>query len=439
MKNIFADGFKTLMNMVLNQSDSSRTYGQEVHLTDMQANNIYSSNWLARKVVDIPVDDAMRNGRRIISIEDPEKIKLINKIYRDMRVNEKIRQALIWSRLFGSSFIVLISEEDQSIPFNIKKDLLKNIIVLDKQFILPLDPDMNVLSPNFGESEFYSITESTENLHFTRVIHCRENMPTIYDLRSNYFYGKSIYTYLYDSISDCDRISKAISYLVEEAAIDVYRVEGLNQLVAAGQEEIILNRFKIGNRLKSFVRAFVLDKKDEYEKKTYNFTGLPEIDDRAIQKIAGGSNIPVTRLIGISPGGMNATGESDQKNYNQFVVSIQDNKLRKVYDAIDKVMMRTFFNEEPFEYEFKPLETQSDLELADIGLKNSQTDQVYYSMGSLNEMEILKELVARKHYKSITTKTIEEKEKEKEAEIIEYKKLLEKSEEMEDPNIDEEK
>jgi uncharacterized protein len=38
--------------------------------------------------------------------------------------------------------------------------------------------------------------------------------------------------------------------------------------------------------------------------------------------VSGAADIPVTRLLGQSPAGMNATGTSDMKNYHDRIQSI---------------------------------------------------------------------------------------------------------------------
>jgi hypothetical protein len=70
----------------------------------------------------------------------------------------------------------------------------------------------------------------------------------------------------------------------------------------------------------------------------YNFAGLPEIYDRFMMEIAGAAEIPATKLFGRSPQGMNATGESDTRNYYEMITSLQERMLRPALEKLLPVM-----------------------------------------------------------------------------------------------------
>ncbi len=56
----------------------------------------------------------------------------------------------------------------------------------------------------------------------------------------------------------------------------------------------------------------MLDKKDSFTRVQTPLTNLSDILDRFATRLAAAADMPVTLLMGMSPAGLNATGESDR-------------------------------------------------------------------------------------------------------------------------------
>ncbi|MDT9702481.1 anti-CBASS protein Acb1 family protein, partial [Streptomyces sp. P17] len=69
------------------------------------------------------------------------------------------------------------------------------------------------------------------------------------------------------------------------------------------------------------------------------FGGLPELIEKFLQEIAGASDIPVTRLLGQSPGGLNSTGESDLRNYYDRVNADQTLTISPALAKLDELII----------------------------------------------------------------------------------------------------
>ncbi|MDR0067321.1 DUF1073 domain-containing protein, partial [Acinetobacter sp. 11520] len=72
----------------------------------------------------------------------------------------------------------------------------------------------------------------------------------------------------------------------------------------------------------------LMDADDTYEAHQYNFSGLDNILLQFGQQISGATGIPLVRLFGQSPAGLNATGESDLANYYDNINQQQEGRLR---------------------------------------------------------------------------------------------------------------
>jgi len=406
------DGFSNIIKG-LGTSKDPRVYNyfrQGMPITQTIANNLYNYNWLAAKVVDIPIDDATRKWRSIL-ISDAEKKEKVEKALKRFDVKGKINQVAKWARVFGGAVVLAIVENDNLadplIIENIKNDSLKNFIILDRHHIHPSVVNRDILSDNFGNPEYYTISRGGQRIHHTRLYKMQGSLTTLMELEKQNYWGNSIFTSLFDPIADSQTVSQSISNLIYEANVDVYHLEGLNSLIAEGADDLVIKRLKIAHEMKSIINGIALDAEDKYDKKSNNFTTLPDIDDRFIQKVTGASNIPVTRFIGVSPAGLNSTGESDMLNYYDFVQNIQENILKPAIDWMDNIILSSTGFTDIFDYEFKPLKQLTENEQADINLKIANRDQIYLDQDIISGSDVMAELAEHGTYISIDENRIE--------------------------------
>ena len=79
MKKVLLDGWNNIMRGLGGNKDATNKSQYKMDrlksfLRD-ELNALYSTNWIAAKVVDIPVDDALKDDR-IISTKNPEDLKI---------------------------------------------------------------------------------------------------------------------------------------------------------------------------------------------------------------------------------------------------------------------------------------------------------------------------------------------------------------------------
>ena len=66
--------------------------------------------------------------------------------------------------------------------------------------------------------------------------------------------------------------------LIDEAKIDVYKIDGLAQKMAtAGGTSKITQRVQAANEIKNYINALVLDAKEDYQQKQMTFAGLADV------------------------------------------------------------------------------------------------------------------------------------------------------------------
>lgn len=343
-------------------------------MTDEQALAAYRGSWLPRKIVDIPALDSCRKWRDWQAKN--AEIELIEAEENRLNLKGKVLDALIKARLLGGGALFIgTGDANPEEPLDyekVKKGGLKYLTVLSKRDMSAGQIDQDVNSEFHGKPSYYEVTGNNAmvRIHPSRlVIFAGAKHPDSLMMGIQDGWGDSVLTSTLDAIKNADSTSGNIASLVFEAKIDIIRIP--NFMASLGNEEYkrkILERYTLANMSKGINGTLLLDKEEEYETKTAQLAGLTDILMAFMQIVSGAADIPVTRLLGQSPAGMNATGASDMKNYHDRIQSIQQLEMTPAMHKLDEVLIRSALGSRPPEvhYVWSPLEQMSEKERADI-------------------------------------------------------------------------
>ena len=112
--------------------------------------------------------------------------------------------------------------------------------------------------------------------------------------------------------------------------------------------------------------------------------------------VAGAARIPVTKLFGRSPAGMNATGESDMRNYYDYIDGLRENEFRPIIERILPVMAMSAWGEVPDDLEitFPTMQTPDAKEKAETAEKKANAVFAAYQNDLIDAATALQELQA---------------------------------------------
>ena len=145
------------------------------------------------------------------------------------------------------------------------------------------------------------------------------------------------------SILQDQNVASAASQLTTEASIPVIKMQGLREGMSGYTDPDTPSPSKMAhelNTLKSIWHTMFMDKMDDFERVNVSWAGLPDVMNNFEMRLAAAANIPATRFWGQSPKGMNATGESDMRNYAMYVRSMQMRMLTTPLKLIDYVLAK---------------------------------------------------------------------------------------------------
>lgn len=377
----------SLVNLVsgLGTSKDKRVSGAFVYTPHarQEIDAALRGDWIARKIITVPPNDMTREGREWKADKaDIEKIEAVEQRHGTMR---KLRDALEYARAYGGGALLLgygDGNPEAPAPTNIGKDGLKYVLSLNRYELTPGKVIRDVLSPWHGEPEYWQVSSESRGyvrVHPSRVIAFQGNRRLDRDVNGEWW-GDSVLESVYEAVRNAALANEGIASLIPEAKIDIIKIPNLsNNLQTQEYSNRLVTRFTLANQMKSLVNALVLDKEEEWEQKQLNFANLPETIREFMNIVSGAADIPATRLLGQSPGGLNATGESDIRNYYDRIRADQNMDLRPALARLDDAIIASALGSRPADiwYTFNSLWQQTPKEKAETAKVKAEATAIY--------------------------------------------------------------
>ena len=351
--------------------------------------NMYRVSWLAKKIVNVIAEDATKRWRTW-QAKDSDTTD-IEKVEKAIGLQKAVRQALTAARLYGGAAIYWVLEgqnsEDELDIESVRLGSLGKLVVLNRFQLTIKEINLDADNPRYGEPDmFYLNTKGNVGIpiHPSRLalFHGAE-AP---DITSMWSWGDSELQALVNTIKNNDSVEANVASLIFEANVDVLTIPRLMEMMAEpdGDEKVVAYLKTVAS-IKGNNGMLVLDGGDtsvpegasggiKYERKPMSFAGIDSIWDRFMQRASGASDIPLTRLMGTSPGGMNSTGESDMHNYRQNVASVQSNDVTPALYLLDECLIRSALGDRPEDiyYEWRPIYEPTDKERVEVGKSTAE-------------------------------------------------------------------
>lgn len=393
------DGLTNVITGLGTMADRTRGNSYSFGFIDRyQVEASYRTSGLSRKIHDIPPYEMTREGRDWQARDDD--IEALESAERRLGVWSKIRQALTAARLFGGAAIILGLPGDPDKPApRAGRDALRYVTVVSRYQVTigPVETDLR--SDYFGQPTYYELHSTSANvrIHPSRVVPViGQAMPVgaLWQADNQSFWGDPLLLSIEAACKNVDAGHGNLAALLSEAKIDTITMHRLSDSLATQEgENLLQTRIRTAQLFQSMFNTRLLDggngpdQSDRWETRQLSFAGLPDVI-RAFQVfVAGVADIPYTRLFGESPGGMNATGDGQQTDFNRMIRSKQNVELRPVLDRIDDYLIPSALGNRPSDvyWTFAPLETPGPEIAAKIEKSDADTVKVYADTGTVPE------------------------------------------------------
>jgi len=350
---------------------------------------LYRENWLAKRIIDMPSEDMTRAWYELDTELGPEEMEALRRLEARHEIRREITNAIRWARLYGGAcaLMVLRGQEDRLDrpldPDSILPGDFQGLLIRDRISGVSPGPELeaDLDDPDYGYPAFYDFETETGGplrVHHSRVLRfIGRDLPGNEEAAEQYW-GASELEHIHGELRKRSETSANIARLVFQANVTTLKMSDFGEVLAMGtdgQRRRVLEAMEEQNRMRNSFGLQLLSAGDTYENHPYSFSGLSEVYEAFMMDMAGAAGIPATRLFGRSPQGMNATGESDMKNYYELIDQMRERHLRPALERLLPVMALSLWGFLPrrLEIVFPSLMTADPTAEADIRAKNTDT------------------------------------------------------------------
>lgn len=348
------DGFVNAVTGFGTSRDKT-TYGriaQPIIVEDAELSALYHGNDIAARMVDIVPQEMFREG---FSVEtDNEALdSIVAEKLDNLNALERLGEASRWERLFAGSALLLGADDGRDASRPLRPEAARDLTYLyaiDRRLLWPNTYYNEPGHPRLGQPETYFVTTETATMssaavvHESRLVLFRGAPAASRERITNSSWGVSVLQRAYEVLRQFDAAWKAIEILLTDGNQAVFKLSGLADMIGAADGlDRVQKRARIVDMYRSVLRAIVVDAGSEtdnaesFERQSVSFSDIPQTLDKIMLRMSAAVQIPVTILMGQSPAGLSATGESDLRWFYDRIRSEQNismaPKIRRVVDV----------------------------------------------------------------------------------------------------------
>jgi len=305
---------------------------------------LYLGSGIAQKIIDRPSDDSFQRG---VEIENDEDGAIYDE-YDRLAVYTRMADAVRWSRLYGGSAILLITDDGGAFDEPLNYDAIGQVIEL-RVFDLPSIKATDLFYQDttdllkYGQVEYYELSPpgiNTFRVHETRLLLMGgEPIPQRFMNRQGLQWaGRSVFEGIVDDLGRYEQGYQWSLRLLERKQQGIYKMEGLGQLFAQQADDLVSKRINLVDLVRGNLNSVVVDSADDYNIENLGLDGVQALLQEFQTALSASCGIPVVILFGKSTTGLNATGAGDLESYYGVVSHIQQVIAKPVLEKLTAIL-----------------------------------------------------------------------------------------------------
>lgn len=304
---------------------------------------------------------------------------LIESIEADMdrlHVQKVCRDAAQMCGFYGGCLVYIdtgdIMAEDMRLPLGadrdtFKLDSIKGLKIIEPFYIAP--GRYSCYSPIDND---YFVPQTWlvngREIHASRFLYFAEDRPPTLLLPSYNFFGVPLAQTVIDSVIGFEESSKSAARMLSKYACTVFKTD-MNEVLSGGTGSEIQKRIAYFAHNRDNDGIMTVDKESEdIELSNHALGGVTDIVRQQMEIVAAAFGEPAVKLWGISPGGFNATGESDMQSHYDHVNAVQERILRDPLEYLVQLLQLNRFGQvdDALKFEFIPLSDKDEKLQAEV-------------------------------------------------------------------------
>ena len=374
-----------------------------------QACAIIAQHWLVDKACSVAPQDAARKGYEItansgeaVPVEALDALKAIDKRH---NIQRQLVEFARFNRVFGIRIALFqVDSADQDYytnPFNpdgVTPGSYKGISQVDPYWITPeLDADAaaNPASRHFYEPTYWRIMGKRYHRSHLVIIRAADVADV---LKPSYVYGGLPLTQrIFERVYAAERTANEAPLLALTKRTTVLKTD-MDAVV--GDQEKFENKLALWIHYRDNHGVKVCGTGEELDQIETSLADLDAVIMTQYQLVAAIANTPASKLIKTQPKGFSSNGEYDESDYHEYLETIQVQEMQPLLERHHLLAIRSELAEEygvfQTEIAWRPLDSMTETEVADVRLKNAQADQVLQITGAINGTDIRRRLITDK-------------------------------------------
>lgn len=297
--------------------------------------------------------------------QDPQNIitQLEDRL-RELNFWETLKFAIEDTLIYGGSLFFMKTARPQHTnptPF-VYESYAGAGLQIEKFIVLPpshLRPDgVNFQNPDdeyYMSPEYWVLKNGKIHSSFAIpiiIFHSRMRRRAMY----NYF-GISLLQFMKDSVRNFESIQATIHDMCLR-----FRTTVIKSKQPDLSTEDFLEKIKYFISTTNNYSVLLLNEHEDIQQIVTNLAGMDRIISQAQQSIASSARMPAVKLLGLSPQGLNNTGEFDMKNYYDHIESYQKSIFEPIVTKVGQAILWSLGFDFKLKFEFTPIAQESYIE-----------------------------------------------------------------------------
>lgn len=381
-----------------------------------EVDNLYYGSWEAQRLVDIPVEDALREPIEFRGLDDDEK-KRLDEYLETIDFHKKLDECLRMERIHGGCVMFIGMRDyvdDPGAPIDYSRIQPNDLLFLNpvhRGFITQTHREADPLLPGYCDPTHYSI--EGHKVAASRMMIFDGRPICGFGTRMGYTYNTFVnhkdgmgYPMLLrarDDIVRAQGLRQAAYHLMQRASMLLF-IGDIQTPSSFYNSRNVLSSLKEMLNFMSIHQAGIINAapgEQPADVKTLqaNMAGIADLIDKQLSTIANVDTIPISKFLGVASGGLNSTGQGDLENWNNRIAAYQRFHIAPLISKklLPVILPAAGINKsiEEVEVIFPPLWNLSETEQADVRSKDSATILQWVAMGALDNSAAIEEGKAR--------------------------------------------
>lgn len=329
-----------------------------------------AQNGMVRACVQTVADDITREWIQITGSKNSEKVEELQNVQeKRFHLRQVFHEAATLTGYMGGAYIFIdTGTEKTELPLIISDKSAElqqgghlRFVVVDPVNVSPGDYNASEpLKPDYMRPRWFWVLG--QRVHASRMLSLYDNPPPTLLKPAYNFLGIPQAQILWDYVMHWNQCRVYTADLVRKVSLLVFQTSMDDVFGSPDGVKLFDIKMKALQRYRDNDAVFVCDKEAESVMNVQTtIAGCTDVVRQSLEMIASINRTPAVKLLGISPSGFNATGESDLRNYYDYIKSKQELRRDAIMTCLNAIELVEFGSIDPeLSFDFNELSQEDE-------------------------------------------------------------------------------